>query len=115
MSMRYEGAGLLLDTNRILRALLSREYYEKRTPFFITAESVIHEKWRDFDLTSSWDNERKGWLITVTDRTNPYGPWKIPLKSDEVDEPLEGEYEIITEPAPLPSPPKLLPRVNKDL
>lgn len=101
--MKYEGGGLLLDINRILRCLIATEYLAGRTPFYITGEVAVSEPWRNFDLRSSWDEDKQAWKISVYDRTG----LQIAAKSDVVP---EADFEIISA-APLLLPP---PSPNED-
>lgn len=98
MSMKYEGGGIMLSIDRIVRMFFAERLDNDeiartgQTTFFISLKTLEDSPWQHFDLSASQDFDRNGWNITVRDRS-----WSPPR--------LQGEAKIATKLLPGESEP----------
>lgn len=103
MSMKYEGDGIMLNIDRIVRMIFSEglegdlrtstELRETgRTSVFIRLDTLERSPWQHYDLRAVQDHDRKGWVIFISDRS-----WKSPSRPrlvSIVDQIEEADYTI---------------------
>lgn len=109
MSMKYEGEGIMLNIDRIIRMVFaeglegdvrtSTELRETgRTSVFIRLDTLERSPWQHYDLSSARDEARQGWVIFIKDRS--WKPSQHPQLVADVDE--IADFEIVEDAPSLP-------------
>lgn len=102
MSMHYEGVGIMLNIDRIVRCVFASLVEGGQTKFEIPQEMILDSPWQNYDLTSHFDMMQDCYIVTVRDRTKRV----IETKVDDIQ---DAEYTIEPNQATLPPATKMLP------
>lgn len=105
MSMKYEGDGIMLNIDRIVRMVFAEGLegdvrtatelrQTGRTSIYVRLDTLERTPWANYDLTSMKDEARQGWVIFITDRS-----WRPPPRLALGDQIVE-EAEFTIEDAP---------------